>query len=235
MDPSVIRRILAAGDSALLVELGDRIEPAINRQVHALALALERRAMPGLGEIVPSYCSLLVHYDPLARDYAEVEAFVSEAACRCEAADTPAPREAEIPTVYGGTYGPDIAFVAAHNGLSVDDVIECHSGTTYTVYMLGFAPGFAYLGALPETLVTPRLSTPRQVVPAGSVGIAGAQTGVYPIETPGGWRLIGRTPVTLFDPMTDPPTRLRPGDQVQFVPISPGGFESRETARVCFK
>jgi inhibitor of KinA len=220
----VIRRILAAGDSALLVELGEAIEPAINRQVHALARALEQQAFPGLGEIVPGYCSLLVHYGPLERNYAEVEVFVSETARRCDVSHLPEPQTVEIPTVYGGTYGPDIAFVAAHNGLSVDDVIARHSGTTYTVYMLGFAPGFAYLGGLPEELVTPRLSTPRQAVPAGSVGIAGAQTGVYPIETPGGWRLIGRTPVALFDPAADPPTRLRPGDQVRFAPISPGTF-----------
>jgi KipI family sensor histidine kinase inhibitor len=127
----------------------------------------------------------------------------------------------EIPTFYGGTYGPDIEFVAAHSGLSVDDVIARHSEMTYTVYMLGFAPGFAYLGGLPEELVAPRLPTPRQAVPAGSVGIAGAQTGVYPIETPGGWRLIGRTLIALFDPTADPPALLRPGDRVRFAPISP--------------
>ncbi len=220
----MIRRILVAGDSALLVELGDEIDPAVNCQVHALALALERGAMPGLGEVVPSYCSLLVHYDPLVCDCSAVEAFVLEAVARCDLAHLPEPRTVEIPTVYGETYGPDIAFVATHNGLSVDDVIERHAGATYTVYMLGFAPGFAYLGGLPEELVTPRLPTPRQAVPAGSVGIAGAQTGVYPIETPGGWRLIGRTPISLFDPVADPPALLRPGDRVRFVPISPESF-----------
>ncbi|MBN1976008.1 MAG: 5-oxoprolinase subunit PxpB [Anaerolineae bacterium] len=211
-------RFLLAGDAALVVEFGDAIDPEINRRVHALARALAENPLPGLGESVPSYRSLLVHYDPLRLSHAEVESFVSEALRRCEDAPLPEPRLVEIPTVYGGERGPDIGFVAGHNSLTVADVIRLHSEAIYTVYMLGFTPGFPYLGGLPDALFTPRLETPRQRVPAGSVGIAGAQTGVYPLATPGGWRLIGWTPLALFDPARTPPALLRPGDRVRFVP-----------------
>jgi inhibitor of KinA len=216
-------RFLLAGDAALVVEFGQAlgtsaIDLEINRRVHALARALAECPLPGLGEAVPSYRSLLVHYDPLQLAHAEVESFVTEALQRCEDAPLPEPRLVEIPTIYGGERGPDIGFVAEHNGLTVADVIRLHAGATYTVYMLGFTPGFPYLGGLPDALATPRLETPRKRVPAGSVGIAGAQTGVYPLATPGGWRLIGWTPVALFDPARTPPALLQPGDQVRFVP-----------------
>jgi KipI family sensor histidine kinase inhibitor len=213
-------RFLLAGDAALVVEFGDEIDSAINRRVHALARVLAEHSLPGLGEAVPSYRSLLVHYDPLQLSHAEVEAFVAEALRWCADAPLPEPRLVEIPTVYGRERGPDIGFVAEHNGLTIEDVIRRHSGVTYTVYMLGFTPGFPYLGGLPDALATPRLETPRQRVPAGSVGIAGAQTGVYPLATPGGWRLIGWTPVVLFDAARTPPALLRPGDRVRFVPVA---------------
>jgi inhibitor of KinA len=213
-------RFLLAGDAALVIEFGNAIDPAINRRVHALAHALQENPLPGLGEAVPTYRSLLVHYDPLQLSHAKIEAYVSGALHRCKDTPPPAPRLIELPTVYGGEHGPDIGFVAEHNGLSVEDVIRLHAGATYTVYMLGFTPGFPYLGGLPDVLAAPRLETPRKRVPAGSVGIAGAQTGVYPLATPGGWRLIGWTPVTLFDPARTPPALLQPGDQVRFVPIS---------------
>jgi KipI family sensor histidine kinase inhibitor len=216
-------RFLLAGDAALVVEFGQAlgtsaIDLEINRRVHALARALAECPLPGLGETVPSYRSLLVHYDPLRLSYAEVEAFISEALQQCDDAPLPEPRLVEIPTIYGGEHGPDIDFVAEHNDLTVEDVIRLHSEAVYTVYMLGFTPGFPYLGGLPDALATPRLDTPRQRVPAGSVGIAGAQTGVYPLATPGGWRLIGWTSVVLFDPVRTPPALLQPGDQVRFVP-----------------
>lgn len=212
-------RFLLAGDAALVVEFGDEIDLEINRRVHALARALAEQSLPGLGEAVPTYRSLLVHYDSLYLSHAEVEAYASEALRRCGEAPPPEPRLIEIPTIYGGEHGPDIAFVAKHNGISVEEVIRLHSEATYTIYMLGFTPGFPYLGGLPETLATPRLDTPRQRVRAGSVGIAGSQTGVYPLATPGGWRLIGWTPVALFDPARTPPALLQPGDQVRFVPV----------------
>ncbi|MFL7794867.1 MAG: 5-oxoprolinase subunit PxpB [Anaerolineae bacterium] len=212
-------RFLLAGDAALVVEFGDAIDLAINRRVHALARALAENPLPGLGEAVPSYRSLLVHYDPLQLAHVEAEAFVTEMLQRCEDAPLPEPRLVEIPTVYGGEHGPDIGFVAERNGLTVAEVVRLHSEASYTVYMLGFTPGFPYLGGLPDALATPRLETPRQRVSAGSVGIAGAQTGVYPLATPGGWRLIGWTPAVLFDPTRTPPALLQPGDLVRFVPI----------------
>jgi KipI family sensor histidine kinase inhibitor len=220
-------RLLVAGDSALVVEFGDEISEEVNRKVHALSYALEKNPLPGLGEAVPAYRSLLVHYDPLCLSWDEVKASVTDILQKCEEITLPEPRVIEVPVVYGGEFGPDIEFVAEHNGLSVEEVVRIHSAATYLVYMLGFSPGFAYLGGMPEAIATPRLETPRTLVPAGSVGVAGEQTGIYPIATPGGWRLIGRTPLKLFDPQRDPPTLLRPGDTVRFVPVSEGEYWTR--------
>ena len=211
-------RFLLAGDSALVVEFGDEISQEVNRKVLALAAALENSSLPGLGELVPTYRSLLINYDPLSLSCGEVRVLASQVLQGCEEKPQLALRVVEIPVVYGGEFGPDIGFVAEHSGLSVAEVVSLHSGVTYTVYMLGFSPGFAYLGGMPKAIATPRLETPRTLVPAGSVGIAGEQTGIYPIATPGGWRLIGRTTLELFDPERDPPTLMRAGDQVRFVP-----------------
>ena len=226
-------RFLLAGDSALVIEFGDEISEEVNCKVHTLADALGKSFLLGLGELVPTYRSLLIHYDPLRLSYGEVKAFVSEVLQECEERPSIELRVVEVPVVYGGEFGPDIEFVAEHNGLTVEEVIRLHSGATYIVYMLGFTPGFTYLGGLPEVLATPRLPTPRELVPAGSVGIAGAQTGVYPIATPGGWRLIGRTSLKLFDLNREPPVPLRPGDRLRFMPISEeefraGGGEGRK-------
>lgn len=220
-------RLLLAGDLALVVEFGDEISEEVNRRVHALAYALEKNPVPGLGEAVPTYRSLLVHYDPLRLSCDEAKALVTDLLQKCEEIPLPEPEVIGVPVVYGSEFGPDIEFVAEHNSLSVEEVIGLHSGATYTVYMLGFSPGFTYLGGLPEVLATPRLPTPRKLVPAGAVGIAGQQTGIYPIATPGGWRLIGRTLLKLFDPNRDPPVLLRPGDRVHFVPISEGEYWAR--------
>jgi len=209
-----------AGDSALVVEFGDEISLGVNRKVHAVADALGKASLPGLAEAVPTYRSLLIHYDPLRLSCDEVKAFVSAVLQTCEEKPPLRPRVVEIPVAYGGGFGPDIEFVAEYNGLAVEEVIRLHSGTAYIVYMMGFAPGFTYLGGMPEAIATPRLETPRTLVPAGSVGIAGEQTGIYPIATPGGWRLIGRTPLKLFDPERDPPTLVQAGDAVRFVPIA---------------
>jgi len=212
-------RFLPAGDAALLVEFANEISEPVNRQVQALAHALALARRPGLGEAIPAYRSLLVYYDAQQLAYADVQEQVAALAARSQAITLPQPALKEIPVVYGGEFGPDIAFVAQHNNLSVEQVIRLHSAATYRVYMLGFSPGFAYLGGLPEALATPRLPTPRTRVPAGSVGIAGQQTGIYPQATPGGWRIIGRTPLRLFDPAQDPPTLLQAGDLVRFVPL----------------
>lgn len=212
-------RFLPAGDAALLVEFANEISEPVNRQVQALAHALAQARLPGLGEAVPAYRSLLLPYDPLQLSFNDVQEQVAAVAARSEAITLPEPALKEIPVVYGGEFGPDVEFVAEQHGLSVEQVIRRHAGTTYRVYMLGFSPGFAYLGGLPADLATPRLPTPRTRVPAGSVGIAGQQTGIYPLATPGGWRLIGRTPRRLFDPAQEPPTLLQAGDLVRFVAI----------------
>lgn len=220
-------RFLLAGDAALVVEFGDKITEEINRRVRSLAAALEENSIPGLAEMVPTYRSLLVHYEPLHLSHKDLVDFVRTILKKGEEYPLPEPRVVEIPTLYGGEFGPDLSFVAEHNGLSIDEVIRIHSGTIYPVYMLGFSPGFAYFGGLPEEIATPRLPTPRTLVPAGSVALAGQQTGVYPIATPGGWRIIGRTPLKLFDPQRDPPTLLKAGDRVRFVPISEEEYWAR--------
>jgi inhibitor of KinA len=220
-------RFLLAGDAALVVEFGNKIDEEINCRVRSLAAALEENPIPGLAEAVPTYRSLLVHYDPLRLSHKDLIDLVRTILEKGEEYPLPEPHKVEIPTLYGGEFGPDLSFVAEHNGLSMDEVVRIHSGTVYSVYMLGFSPGYAYLGGLPEEIATPRLPTPRTLVRAGSVALAGRQTGVYPIATPGGWRLIGRTPLKLFDPQRDPPTLLRAGDRVHFVPISEEEYWAR--------
>jgi inhibitor of KinA len=192
-------------------------------------------------ELVPAFASVAVHYDPArVLDSAPgergpsayerfAEAMQSALAGLSESA-LPAPREVTIPVCYGGQYGPDLADVAAAHDLTIEDVVRLHSGATYAVYMLGFAPGFAYLGGLPEAIATPRRAEPRTSVPAGSVGIGGSQTGVYPLVSPGGWQLIGRTPLQLFDARREPPTMLAAGDRVRFVPMSPEEFQLAASA-----
>ena len=212
-------RFRPAGDSALLVELGAAIDPALNRMVHAFDRRLADAAPPGIVETVPAYCSVLIHYDPMQLTTAAVTRWAESAAESVEITPEEAARPVEIPTVYGGDAGPDLGFVAQAHGLSPAEVVRLHSGAEYTVYMMGFLPGFAYLGGLPAELATPRLAAPRAHVAAGSVGIAGAQTGVYPLDSPGGWRIIGRTALRLFDPRHDPPAHLRPGDRVRFVSV----------------
>lgn len=207
------------GDAALLVRLGETIDPAINQRVHALARRLEHEALPGVEACVPAYAALMVYYDPMRVSTARAEGWVR--ACLEGLADLPAdaPHRMEIPTVYGGEFGPDLEFVARHNHLSEAEVVRIHTGADYPVYMLGFMPGFPFLGGMSDRIAAPRLDTPRTRLPAGSVGIAGSQTGIYPFESPGGWRLIGRTPLRLFDPQRRPPALLAPGDLVRFVPV----------------
>ena len=213
-------RFLPAGDKALVVELGDSITPEINRKVRDLLAAIENQGIPGLVDLVPSYRSLLVYYDPLCLSLPELEELLSALEQNLDQADLKAPRVVEIPTLYGGEYGPDIGQVAKHNGLALEEVIRIHSGAEYLVYMMGFTPGFPYMGGMSERIATPRLQTPRTAIPAGSVGIAEQQTGVYPIESPGGWQLIGRTPVQLFVPQREPPVVVTVGDYIRFAPIT---------------
>jgi KipI family sensor histidine kinase inhibitor len=212
-------RILPVGEAAFTVEFGDAVDEMLNRQVHALDATLCARSVPGLVETVPTYRSLLVIYDPqMSHADAMRRALTDALDALAATAALPEGRLVEIPVRYGGACGPDLLDVAAHCGMTEQAVIDLHVQPVYTVAMLGFAPGFAYLLGLPETLATPRLATPRLRVPPGSVGIAGAQTGVYALETPGGWRIIGQTDFALFNPAREAPFALQAGDRVQFVP-----------------
>lgn len=210
-------RLLAMGDSALLVRFGDEIDPAVNRRVHELDALLRADRIAGVIESVPAYATLLVHYDPLVLTYAQASGWVNGELDKVKSTALHEPRRIEVPVRYGGEHGPDLEFVASHHQLSRQEVVRLHTGREYTVYMMGFTPGFAYMGKLDDRLATPRLETPRIRVVAGSVGIAGAQTGIYPIDSPGGWRLIGWTSLPLFDLAADPPYLFSPGDRVQFV------------------
>jgi inhibitor of KinA len=220
-------RIEALGDRALLIHCGEAIDAAINAQALAIARAVESAKLAGIIDIAPAYASVCVRYDPAAwtgagatqspfdRVAGQLRALVDNPA-RDADADADA-RSIEIPVTYGGESGPDLADVAVHAGLSEEEVIARHGAAEYWVAMLGFTPGFPYLLGLDASLHMPRRATPRTRVPAGSVAIGGAQTGVYPRETPGGWHLIGRTPLSLFDPAQDPPALLKPGMRVKFV------------------
>ena len=212
-------RFLHAGDQALVIELGDAIDPDLNRRVRNLRLAIENAEVTGVFDLVPSYRSLLVYYDPIHTSAKDLEDALARIESKVDEASLEKPRIVHIPTLYGGEYGPDLEFVAEHGGVPADEVVEAHSGTDYLIYMMGFSPGFPYLGGLDERLHTPRLETPRTEIQAGSVGIADSQTGVYPVASPGGWRLIGRTPLKLFDPGVNPPSLLVAGDYVRFAPL----------------
>jgi len=207
------------GDRALLVELGEEIHPAINRRVRKLQMILEAHPIVGILEMVPTYRSLLIVYDPLTRTFSEIRQKIHERLPLMNRMRIPAARTLSLPVCYGGAYGPDLSWVARHHGLTEEEVIRFHTGTVYRVYMLGFTPGYAYMGELPPEIVTPRRKTPRTHVPKGSVGIARKQTGIYPVVSPGGWQIIGRTPLELFDPDTWPPALLGMGDRVHFFEI----------------
>ncbi len=207
------------GDRAILVELGDRISPSINEKVRELFLKLDRRPPEGVMELVPSYRSLMVVYDPLRTGLDRLREAVLQLHQATDPSLVPEPKTLSVPVVYGGEHGPDLEWVAAFHRISPEQVIALHSGTTYRVYMIGFTPGYPYLGELPEALATPRRETPRTAVPQGSVAIAQRQTGIYPVQSPGGWHILGRTPIKLFDANQWPPTPLEMGDRVRFFPI----------------
>ncbi len=204
------------GDSALTITVADRISPEAIRRVHSLTASLRSAAIPGIQDVVPAYTGLAVFYDPLHLDYSDLAGVIRGQWSDTNSAiqDIP-PRSWTIPVTYDG---PDLPAVAKATGLSMEEVVARHSDRWYDVYFLGFVPGFAYLGPLDPALVLPRRDTPRPRVPAGSVAIGGAQTAVYPLVTPGGWHLIGRTDTRLFDPASEEPARLAAGDRVRFLP-----------------
>lgn len=216
-------RFLVSGEKALIVEFGSRVDPGINARVLNLHRRLGLEPIPGIVETIPTFRSLLVSYDPLLIRFDDLINRI-QAVETSSVAPEPPQRAVVVPTVYGGDFGPDIGFVARHNGISVEEVIGLHVSGDYRVYMIGFTPGFPYLGGLPQAIATPRLPAPRTLVPAGSVGIAGEQTGVYPVESPGGWQLIGRTPLKLYDPARENPVLLEPGDSVRFRRIDEAEF-----------
>ena len=212
-------RIEAMGESALLITLGEAIDPGLSARARGVAAAIDADAR--LGRAVPAYASVLVPFDAVAFSVEEAASIVESLLPRATAtADAAIGRLVEIPVRYGGSDGPDLDDVAAIHGLAAADVVELHAGVEYTAFFLGFAPGFAYLGPVPASIATPRLDVPRPRVPAGSVAIGGTQTAVYPTGTPGGWRLIGRTDVALWDVTREEPALIRPGDRVRFVPVT---------------
>ena len=207
------------GDSALLVQLGDKIDSAINQRVHALNALLQTKNIAGIIETVPAYCTLLIHYDPLILTFNQVTSWVRDNLTQVDDSLNRKSRHLEVPTRYGGASGPDLETVAVSRGISIADVIRIHSEHEYIVYMMGFTPGFPYLGTLDQRLIMPRIETPRMLVKAGTVAIAGSQTGIYPLDSPGGWHLIGWTSLTLFDPTSNLPFLFAPGDIIKFIPI----------------
>nr|WP_232698789.1 5-oxoprolinase subunit PxpB [Brevibacillus daliensis] len=224
-------KLFPLGDSALLVQFSQEMDEWAHSQVQALASHLENRSFTGFIEYVPAFTSLTLFYDPYLvykehvrepniSPYEWVTTYVQNLLSNLEAEKREEPRMIEIPVCYGGEFGPDLGEVATHNGLTEEEVIQIHTSSTYNVYMIGFVPGFPYMGGMSQRIATPRRSSPRLAIPAGTVGIGGLQTGIYPLDSPGGWRLIGRTPVSLFLPDRFPPSLLAAGDQVRFRAIS---------------
>jgi len=214
--------IQPASDRSLLVIFGDEISLESHYQVRLLTQSLQ--GIRGILNLHPAYASVLIDFDPRLRTHGDVEGIVRERMDSAVHAEPPPARVIDIPVVYGGEHGPDLADVAAHTGIPAEQVIEMHAAADYLVYFVGFSTCFPYLGGLPEALATPRLAAPRKHVPVGSVAIGGAQAGIYPLASPGGWRLIGWTSLRLFDPEGSPPPLLRMGDRVRFVPTAEGRF-----------
>jgi len=215
---------LLMGDRGLLLEFGEEISSETNEKVRRMALAIQAEAIKGIIETVPTYRSLLIIYDPLILSIDDLKKRLEKLEHGLRQTPFSEPKLTRIPVVYGDPYGPDLDFVAQYHRISHNEVIQLHCSKPYFIYMIGFMPGYPYMGELPDALITPRLKTPRLSVPAGSVAIAQKQTGIYPMESPGGWQIIGRTPIKIFDPKKEPPALLQMGDLVQFYPISEKEF-----------
>jgi len=218
-------RILIAGDTAIVVEYEDKIDPAVNAQVKAFYEMVKKSDIPGIVDIIPTYRTVLIQYDPLVIRYAQMNEAIQKLLAQASEVQTTSKRIYQIPVCYGGFFGPDLKDVAAYAGITEAEVVSIHAGTPYLIYMLGFQPGFAYLGGMDERIAMPRLSQPRTKILAGSVGIAGSQTGIYPLDSPAGWRLIGCSPVRPYNPNRSKPILYEAGDYIEFVPIDEGEYD----------
>lgn len=225
--------VCLCGDCAVTLQIGNEISEQVNREVVNALAAIRRADISGVCELVPTYTSICIHYDPAVLSYEALRnALKLVKVDPIEEKSDQEERIVEIPVCYGGEYGPDLEFVAEHNGLTAEEVVRRHSNGQYLVYMLGFLPGFAYMGGMDKTIACPRLISPRTKISAGSVGIAGAQTGIYPLSSPGGWQLIGRTPLKMFAIDGEQTTfALSAGDRVRFVPIAEEVFREMEAGK----
>ncbi|MDD9302962.1 MAG: 5-oxoprolinase subunit PxpB [Desulfobacter sp.] len=222
-------RFKLAGDRGLLMELGNVIDPGVNTRIRAMTTRMAENPASGVDEIIPTYCAVILVYDPVVTSPDRLIPWLVSLYETLDSIVLAAPDIVDLPVCYHPSLGPDMAHVARTNGLTAQAVVEIHTAPLYPVYMIGFTPGFPYLGGLSKKIHTPRLSSPRTHVPAGSVGIANNQTGIYPIDSPGGWQLIGQCPVKLFDPARENPILLKAGDQLKFTPISLDRFNEIKT------
>ena len=221
-------RILTVGDCAVSVEFGQEISLEINHKVMALKMVLEQKPIRGIVELIPTYCSLLIQYDPMDLRYGQLREKLYTLVNQLNKVEMPPKQVVEIPVAYGGEYGPDLGEVARVHNISEDEVIKLHSEPEYPIYMLGFVAGFPYLGGMNKAIATPRKKSPRLKIEAGSVGIAGEQTGIYSVESPGGWQIIGRTPLKLYDVNRNEPVLLKAGQYIKFKPITKEEFRAME-------
>ena len=221
-------RYLVSGDSSVCVEFGNEISPDINRKIRAFKIAVEKSGIPGIVETVPTYRSLLVHYKPEVIGYKAITEKFKSLMGTLDNIEIPPPTVIEIPVLYGGEMGPDIENVASHNGKTVEEVIKIHTSQEYLIYMIGFIAGFPYLGGMSREIAAPRLKSPRVKIEGGSVGIAGEQTGIYPVASPGGWQLIGRTPLKLYDAEREKPVLLEAGQYIKFRAVDEAEYEAIE-------
>ncbi len=212
-------KILTEGDSSVLVDFGQEISPEINKKITATVQILKDQHIVGVLDMIPAFCTLLINYDPRVLTFDEIKTRLQHILKMDIKAGESRKRVYEIPVCYGGEYGPDLNNIAEHAGLTPEEVIEIHSSRDYLIYMLGFLPGFTYLGGLDERIHTPRLANPRLKISAGSVGIGGSQTGIYPLDSPGGWQLMGMTPVKTYDPNREVPILVEAGEYIRFVPV----------------
>ena len=230
-------RFLPTGDTSVCVEFGNEISEKINSEIRAFNILLNEEKIKGIIETVPTYRSIMVHYDPGVIPYRTLIGRLKALTGKMDKVEIPPSDVLEIPVLYGGEMGPDLAFVAQNAGISEEEVVKIHTSTEYLIYMLGFTPGFTYLGGMSDKIATPRLKQPRVKIPAESVGIAGKQTGLYPVDSPGGWQLIGRTPVKMYDPDREVPILPQAGQYIKFKAVSQAEYDkiAEEVAKGTYK